>query len=493
MSSLARLGIAVSCAFFLVAGISTGDLFRNEGLRARLAQELFLGGSLLVPSLYGEAHLTKPPGMSLFIALMSWPGGEVTTLTARLPSVVAGLAAILLVGWTVGRLSGARAGWLAAVMLPISPLWLDRVPSAEIDLVQLAWVTGAILFFFRAWDDAQSGSSGWPWWMLAFACVMGGFFTKWTAPAFFYFTIVPFLAMRGQLYQLRSVPHLTGLLLASLIGSLWLILMVREAGAERVFDTLSREALLRLSPGHHPRPYPWDELVTFPLAFLAGCLPWTFLAIPLFTRNSATKTLTNREQALRELALAWVGVSLVFWTLVPGHRPRHILPAQPAVVLLASLVLNGWLDGRLRCFLPLVKIQPALVAFVVCWLLVKAVWVGVVVPRRLQDRDLRGEGSRLARLVPEEATLRLSRLKDEGLLFYYGRSARRCLGSEEVPERESWWLLTGDESRSLPPSALIVAHLRDGQGQPVVLVRTGAENAGGKNLPWQTASTSSRE
>src|SRR5438552_4140912 len=133
---LARLLVIPFCAVLLLAGLTTGDLVRNEGLRARLAAETLGTGHWLVPTLSGEPHLAKPPGMTVLIALCSLPAGEVTALTARLPSVLAGGVVLLAWGLTFRRLCGPPWGWLAAAILPCSWLWLERVPSAEIDLVQ---------------------------------------------------------------------------------------------------------------------------------------------------------------------------------------------------------------------------------------------------------------------------------------------------------------------------------------------------------------------
>ena len=85
-----RLLLAAWCVVLFFAGLGAGDLYRNEGLRALLAAE-GLRGSWLVPRLYGEPHLTKPPGMTCAIALCSLPAGAVTPLTARLPSALAGV------------------------------------------------------------------------------------------------------------------------------------------------------------------------------------------------------------------------------------------------------------------------------------------------------------------------------------------------------------------------------------------------------------------
>src|SRR5262249_46415771 len=162
---------------------------------------------------------------------------------------------------------------------PAAPLWLDRAPSAEIDLVQLAWVTAALFGLLHASEDGLT-----PWrrylrWQAALLCVAGGLLTKWTAPAFFYLTALPFLFLQARLRLLAGWPHLAAVALAALPCLGWLALVAHEVGLATLIDTVRREALLRLSPGHHPRPYPWGELITFPLSVFAGSLPWSLCAL----------------------------------------------------------------------------------------------------------------------------------------------------------------------------------------------------------------------
>lgn len=432
------LPLAAFCSVLLVGGIAA-PLYRNEGLRALLASEAMASGDWLVPRLYGEPHLTKPPGMGVAIAVCSWPSGAVSEVTARLPSVLAGLALILMVGGVFAHRFGRHAGLAAAALTPCSLLWLDRVPSAEIDLVQAAWVAGSLFCLLHA----AEGQGGWPWWLGAMLCVAGGFFTKWTAPAFFYLTAVPWLWHRRRLSLLGSAPHLAGVgLLVALAGG-WLLLAASMAGWGHFTETLGREALMRLSPGHHPRPYPWAELATFPLSFLIGCLPLA-LFLPLAWRPAPED---DRQSALVTLAWCWLVPSLIFWTLAPGHRPRHILPAQPAVAVLAAY---GWVMWGHRYK------GVALAALLALWLGVKVGHVGWAMPARKCDPSA---GRELARLVPPGEVLGLLNIKDENLLFSYGRPARR------VSEARGWCLIQGDGA-----GHVVAARLRDSQGAELTLI-----------------------
>src|SRR5579885_1280415 len=66
------------CALLFFYELSAGELYRTESLRAIVASEFLRGGNWLLPRLYGEPLLTKPPGHYAAIAAASWFRGEVS-------------------------------------------------------------------------------------------------------------------------------------------------------------------------------------------------------------------------------------------------------------------------------------------------------------------------------------------------------------------------------------------------------------------------------
>ena len=225
---LAGMFLAVLCGFLFFYGLNTGDLYRTEGLRAAVASSCLRGESWVVPTLFGEPLFTKPPGIYVAIALASWPLGVITEWSARLPSAVAATATVFLFFWYFSRQLGPRGGFIAALILPLTIVWLDKAPSAEIDMLQVAWVAGSLLFFFRALDAERLGEPSWRWWFPALLCVSGGLLTKWTAPVFFYATAVPLLWWRGQLRLLFGRKHLVSAAAAGLVCLGWGALAVAQ-------------------------------------------------------------------------------------------------------------------------------------------------------------------------------------------------------------------------------------------------------------------------
>src|SRR5262245_31211414 len=150
-----RLAVAALCGFLFFYGLNTGELWRTEGLRAIIAAGFLRSGNWVVPTLYGEPLFTKPPGMYAAIALASWPCGGVQAWTARLPSALAATATVFLLYWYFSRQLGRFAGLVTAAVVPTSFMWLDKASAAEIDMLQVAWVSGAVVFFLRALEAEE--------------------------------------------------------------------------------------------------------------------------------------------------------------------------------------------------------------------------------------------------------------------------------------------------------------------------------------------------
>jgi Dolichyl-phosphate-mannose-protein mannosyltransferase len=485
-------------ALLFFPGLTTGELCRTQGLRAILAQEMLHSGNWIVPTLHGQPLLTKPPGMYVAIALASRPAGRVTEWSARLPSAFAATVTVLLIYWYFGRCLGSAGGFIAAAITPACFMWLDKAPSAEIDMLQVAWVTAAILCFLRGLEPQTRSTC---WWTFALLCVSGGFLTKWTAPAFFYGSVIPLLFWRRQWRLLFGRTHLVAVAVGGSVCLLWISLVITRTGWDVFAETVSREALQHLSPAHHPRPYPWGETLTHPFKLLAASLPWSLFAL-LSLRPGFSQLWSGRAHTLLQALHCWTWPNMVFWSLVPEHSPRHSFPLFPGLAGLAAFVwlalfqrknaVAAWhaLSLRrawhrlLRFPTPFedsgraTRTSRAYALFfcvLAAWVVVKLSFVQVVLPARNQGRDIRQKAAVLDRHVPAGETLYLFRLKDDGLMFYYGRPVRRLADPSQLPSSGEpvFCIVDATEWRqwSSPERADVVQSLQDQQGSPIVLLR----------------------
>ena len=473
--ALAPALVAGWCAFLFLYGVASGPLYRTESLRAIIGRSC-LEGHWLYPVLYGEPFLTKPPGHYVAIGLCSLPFGEVTAATARLPSVFAATLAVVLMHGMFRRVLGARAALVVALLLPCSVLWLDKVPSAEIDMTLVGWVTAAVVLLHRAVEsEGRPGAFG--FWVGALLCVAGGALTKWTAPAFFYLTAVPLLVWRGRLGVLFGWRHLAAVGLAVGACALWAAAVVHEVGWDALADTVRKEAAYRFAP-KASRGYPWAELVTYPLSVFAAHLPVSAFAL-LTLRPSFWRQWDARGKLLLQLLHCWTWPNLLFWTLVPNHNVRYALPMSAGLMGLGVMGLLGVLANPARkgggglgdSPTPARKGGVRLVgAFLLCWVVAKVVFVGAIVPNRTANRGAEATGAALRERVPN-GPLYVFKLKDEGVTFYYARPVVKLHAPQSLPPGACALLIGQEwEDRAAFGHLELLCCMRDQQGAPIYLV-----------------------
>jgi 4-amino-4-deoxy-L-arabinose transferase-like glycosyltransferase len=446
------------CAFVLLYGVASGALYRTESLRAIIGRSCF-DGNWLYPVLYGEPFLTKPPGHYVAIGLCSLPFGAVSETSARLPSVFAAIVAVLCMFSLFRRVLNDRAAVLVAAVLPCSVLWLDKVPSAEIDMSLVGWVTAAIVLFHRALESERA-----VWWVASLVCVAGGTLTKWTAPAFFYLTVISLLAWRRRLALLFGWRHLLAVAGAGALCALWAFAVVQQVGWDALSDTIRKEAAYRFAP-KASKGYPWGELATYPLLVFAAHLPVSAFALLTF-RRSVREQFDSRGQLLLQLLHCWTWPNLLFWTLVPNHNIRYALPLSAGLMGLGVMGLLALTRHNPRACV------RGVVAFLALWCVVKITFVEVAIPRRANGRNAENTASEMRSRVPPGQPVYLFKLKDEGVMFYYGRSAIRARDPHSLPPgavailiRQEW------EDRTAFGHLHLLHCMNDQQGDPIYLVQ----------------------
>jgi hypothetical protein len=313
------------------------------------------------------------------------------------------------------------------------------------------------------------------WWLAALLCMTGGVLTKWTAPEFFYGTAIPYLWWKGRLRLLFRWPHLVSATIAACVCLAWIAAAASRGGWELFYRTVLWEGLSRLLPGYNDfRPYPWLETFVHPFKLLVNTLPWSGLAL-LALRPGFRQIWSERERDLLLALHCWVWPQVLFWSLPTEHTPRHSFPLFPGITGLAVMVWLAWHQGRLPWVMPRCNPARLLAGCLAVWFGLKVMYVELLVPHRTLVRQTHGKGAVIASLVPGLHTLYIFLLKDEGLMFYYGRPVTRLDGPHELPSAAEplYCLLTDEEWRgwSSPRRAELVQRLRDSQGDPICLVR----------------------
>jgi hypothetical protein len=206
---------------------------------------------------------------------------------------------------------------------------------------------------------------------------------------------------------------------------------------------------------------------------LVGCLPGALFAWPALRPRFAVH-LAPPARRLLQLFHSWAWVNLLFWALVPGHRPRHALPLQPALAGLATLVWAAWAGGQIRVERRLAV--PALLGLFLVWGGVRLTHANWLAPRRDARRKVQERGQQLAALLPSDQPIYLFRLKDDGIIFYSRHAAKRLRDAEQLPKVKAplYCLLCEQEWQNWPSDrrADFMARLADEGGNPLTLIRT---------------------
>ena len=106
----------------------------NEGERATPPAEMLRSGDYIVPTINGATYLAKPPLLYWVIAAVYRMTGEISALTARIPTAACAVALVLAVYLVFRRRLNESAARFAAIALLASPYFLERSRWAELDV-----------------------------------------------------------------------------------------------------------------------------------------------------------------------------------------------------------------------------------------------------------------------------------------------------------------------------------------------------------------------
>jgi 4-amino-4-deoxy-L-arabinose transferase-like glycosyltransferase len=345
-------------------------LAHDEGYYALQARWISEGGPWLAPLWWGQPVFDRTIGVQWLIAAAYRLLG-VQAWVAHLPSLGAagaclGLTAALARQLGVGsasagapfgsggaeRAGGAgladpplspppaasSMGWLSALLLALTPLWINYAHLASQDMPLLAVELLGLYALVRARPGA---SPLWGW--LAGLSVGPAFLIKGFMVAVPLVAIAPFLWLQRR--QLLARPALwLGLVLGWLPVLAWLGLSLREFGPEVVGGLVGK--LLYLSDSDVYSGGPFYYLWNIP----ANTAPWVLLALVGWWRLGRGKELggiPGREQRL--VLLLYPLLMLLLLSAFRTKTPYYGLQLTPMLAIAAAQVLQGWSQaGRAR-------------------------------------------------------------------------------------------------------------------------------------------------
>ena len=298
----------------------------DEGRYAEMAREMLVTGDWVTPRYNGYKYFEKPP-LQVWATAAIFQVFGIGDWQARLWTALTGFLTILAIGFTGTRIYNARAGWLAAVVLASSPMWVISGHFNSLDMGLSAFLVAALCSLLLAQTSHNKSSCrNWMWacWVfMALATLSKGVIGA-AIPA------MVFVAYSISTWDWKIWTRLrlfSGAIVFLLITAPWFIL-VAQRNPEFLEFFFIHEHLQRFTQDAHSRTGP---IYYFVPLLLIGIIPWV-LQIPGALVQAWQER--RREFSSGWLLVCWFVVIFAFFSMSRSKLPGYIIPIFPALALL---------------------------------------------------------------------------------------------------------------------------------------------------------------
>ena len=329
----------------------------DEGRYAEIAREMLVTGDWITPRYNGYKYFEKPP-LQAWATATAFQVFGIGDWQARLWTALTGFLTILLVGFTGTRIYNARAGWLAAVVLASSPMWVISGHFNSLDMGLSAFLVAALCSLLLAQTSQnKSASRNWMWacWIfMALATLSKGVIGA-AIPA------MVFVAYSISTWDWKIWARLqivSGGILFLAITAPWFILMAQR-NPEFLEFFFIHEHLQRFTQDAHSRTGP---IYYFVPLLLIGILPWV-MQIPGAIAQAWGERRRNFPAGW--LLVCWFVVIFAFFSASRSKLPGYIIPIFPALAIIIGNRLDRLLGHSNTMALPW-KLQTLAFAILGC-------------------------------------------------------------------------------------------------------------------------------
>jgi 4-amino-4-deoxy-L-arabinose transferase-like glycosyltransferase len=331
---------------------------------AEPAREMEESRDWVTPHMNGEPFLTKPPLMYWLPAVMFVLVGP--TEYARLWSVLAALATVLVTGMLGQELFDEMTGLTAAIILVSMFGFFIEARFLRADMLLVLTVTLALYYYVRLRRGAGVATAAAFWTTLGVGTLDKGLVALVLVGS----TCAVVEIVTGKLQpntvgaRLRALYAPWGLLLAGCIILPWhLGAAVKNPGF--LWDYIINQHVLFFFDKKLPRDSIPDSLGFFWAMFFARGLPWSLLLPAAVVHNWSQARVAREPDSMSSLPLLWLIMILGFFSLVVSRLEHYCLPALPAVALLVGSLLADLQTGHVEIASTSLAAPILVVAFLV--------------------------------------------------------------------------------------------------------------------------------
>jgi MFS family permease len=341
------LWLALAVAVFIGTGLGTRMPWPADEPRfALIARDMVHSGDWLFPRVGGDLYPDKPPVFFWLLSIGYWLTGSMRA-SFLLPSFVAACTVLGLIYDLGRRLAGRSAGLAAALTLACSLQFVLTMRGAQIDPTLCALTTLSLYALLR---HLLLGPA-WGWYFIGGVAAGVGVVTKGVGflPLL---VLLPYGLMRARGFN--GLPRFDGGARWSLVAAgfllgtaVWLVPMLVAVATrnDASLVTYRNEILFQqtvhryAAAWHHVEPWYYFVVKVIPLL-------WLPFSVLLFWLAPRWRAAWHERDARVWLPLAWVLLTLLFFSLSTGKRGVYLFPALPGAVLAAAPYLPGLFQRR---------------------------------------------------------------------------------------------------------------------------------------------------
>ena len=316
----------------------------DEGRYAEIAREMLVTGDWVTPRYNGYKYFEKPP-LQIWATATAFNIFGVGDWQARLWTALTGFLTIVFIGFTGARIYSARAGWLAAVALASSPMWVIGGHINSLDMGLSAFLVAALCSLLLAQTSSnKTYSRNWMWacWaFMALATLSKGVIG--VAIPGMVFAVYSITAWDWKIWKRLHI--ISGSILFLAITAPWFVL-IAQRNPEFLEFFFIHEHLQRFTQTAHSRTGP---IYFFLPLLLLGFLPWIAQVPGAIAQTWRER---NREFSSGWLLTCWFVVILGFFSISQSKLPGYIIPLFPALALIVGSQLDRNLGSSNSLSLP---------------------------------------------------------------------------------------------------------------------------------------------
>jgi 4-amino-4-deoxy-L-arabinose transferase-like glycosyltransferase len=333
---LTYCALALFAAVLWFATLSLRPLFNtDEGRYAEIPREMLASGDWAIPHLDGLLYIEKPPLQYWATAVSLSIFGQ-NELGARFYTALCALGAVLAAALAARRLWGTTAAIRTAALLSSMLLFLIMGQLLTLDMSLTAYMTVALAAFLAAQSaDPQQERL---LMLAAWAATALGVLTKGpVAAAVPGAVLVLYSVCSRDFSPWRRLHAAAGVALFAAIAVPWYVVAAHRVPGFLEFFFIHEHVARFLTPSADREQVWWF----FAPVLLLGSLPWTLPVLRVLAGGWRRRAQGFDARLFLRL---WVLFALVFFSVSDSKLIPYILPAFPALALLAAALPEETLE-----------------------------------------------------------------------------------------------------------------------------------------------------